>query len=97
MIAWTDTISDSVPGEALVVEERLVVAPCSGRFCPAPSKTYTSEGEYVMEGQVVGSVLSSNGQEVPVKSSFAGWMMGYMLPNGAPVQGSEPVLWLRQK
>ncbi|HEX2148981.1 MAG TPA: hypothetical protein VHI31_02230 [Actinomycetota bacterium] len=49
-----------------------------------------------MEGQVVGSVTSSNGQEVPVRSSFAGWMMGYMLPHGAPVQGSEPVLWLRR-
>ncbi len=97
MMAWTDNNSDSTPGEALVVEERLVVAPCSGIFCPTPAKTYTSEGEYVMEGQVVGSVLSSNGQEVPVRSSFAGWMMGYMLPDGAPVRDSEPVLWLRQK
>jgi hypothetical protein len=97
MIAWSDTASDSAPGEALVLEERLVLAPCSGRFCPAPAKPFTSEGEYVMEGQVVGSVTSSNGQEVPVRSNFAGWMMGYMLPYGAPVQGSEPVLWLRQK
>lgn len=97
MISWTDNATDSAPGEALVLEERLVLAPCSGRFCSTPAKPYTSEGEYVMEGQVVGSVTSSNGQEVPVRSSFAGWMMGYMLPYGAPVRGSEPVLWLRRK
>lgn len=97
MIAWSDTVTDSAPGEAVVLEERLVLAPCSGRFCPSADKMNTSEGEYVMEGQVVGSVLSSNGQEVPVRSNFAGWMMGYMLPQGAPVRGSEPVLWLRKK
>ncbi|HEX2052883.1 MAG TPA: hypothetical protein VHJ78_04030 [Actinomycetota bacterium] len=97
MIAWTDQVTDSAPGEAVALEERLVLAPCSGRFCPSNGKKYTSEGEYVMEGQIVGSVLSSNGQEVPIRSNFAGWMMGYMLPQGAPVRGSEPVLWLRQK
>lgn len=96
MIAWSDTFADNAAGEALVLEERLVLSPCSGRFCPVPAKPYTSEGEYVTKGQVVGSVTSSSGHEVPVKSSFAGWMMGYMLPYGAPVRDSEPVLWLRQ-
>lgn len=95
MIAWTDSNSDITQGEALVLDERLVLAPCSGRFCPTMTQPFTREGEYVMEGQVVGNVMSASGQEVPVKSSFAGWMMGYMLPNGAPVRGSEPVLWLR--
>ena len=97
MISWSDNNPVSDPGETLVVEERLVVAPCSGRFCPATAKGHTAEGEYVVEGEVVGSVLSSNGQEVPVRSSFAGWNMGYMLPHGAPVRDSEPVLWLRRK
>lgn len=97
MTAWNDTIADSAAGETLVVDERLILAPCGGRFCPTLSQPHTLEGDYVIEGQVVGSILSAGGQEVPVRSSFAGWMMGYMLPNGAPVRGSEPVVWLRQK
>lgn len=97
MISWSDNNPDSTQGEALVLEERLVVAPCSGRFRPVSTNGHNSEGEYVVEGQVVGQVLSSNGQEVPVRSSFDGWNMGYMLPEGAPVRDSEPVLWLRKK
>ena len=100
MTAWTESETmdsvDTPVGETLVVDERLVLAPCGGRFCPAPSKPYTSEGEYVLRGQVVGSIVSPSGAEIPVESPFAGWMMGYMLPHGAPVRSSEPVLWLRQ-
>lgn len=96
MIAWTDTNSEAPHGEALVVNERLVLAPCSGRFRPAAAPTRTSEGEYVLEGQVVGNVISFSGEAVPVRSRFAGWMMGYLLPDGAPVRSSEPVLWLRR-
>lgn len=101
MTAWLDALDakDTVEnpmGEALAVEERLVLAPCGGRFCPVPAKPYTSEGEYVRKGQVVGSIVSPGGEEIPVVSPFAGWMMGYMLPHGAPVRCSEPVLWLRQ-
>jgi hypothetical protein len=92
----TADVVDTPIGEALAVEERLVLAPCSGRFCPVPSKPYTSEGEYVLKGQMVGSIVSPSGREVPVKSPFAGWMMGYMVPHGAPVRCSEPVLWLRR-
>jgi hypothetical protein len=92
----TTDVVDTPIGEGLAVEERLVLAPCGGRFCPAPSKPYTSEGEYVLKGQMVGSVVSPGGEEVPVTSPFAGWMMGYLLPHGAPVRCSEPVLWLRQ-
>ncbi|MDQ4149735.1 MAG: hypothetical protein M3164_07100 [Actinomycetota bacterium] len=95
MIAWTDSLEDSAPGEALVMNEKLVIAPCSGRFRPAPRQRYTSEGDYVLEGQVVGNVVSNDGEVVPVRSPFAGWMMGFLLPDGAPVQESEPVVWLR--
>lgn len=95
MISWTDSLSESAPGEALVMNERLVLSPCSGRFRPTPHQRYTAEGEFVVEGQVVGSVVSVSGDVVPVHSPFTGWMMGFMLPDGAPVRDSEPVAWLR--
>lgn len=98
MIAWTDTDSVEDPsGEALIVDERLVLAPCSGRFRLTTTDGYAAEGEFVRKGQVVGSVVRSTGEQVPVQSQFAGWMMGYMLPHGAPVLSSEPVLWLRRR
>jgi hypothetical protein len=95
VIAWKDSLSEAATGEALVVEERLVLSPCSGRFRPTPLVRDTGEGEYVLQGQVVGNVVSSGGEVVPVHSPFAGWMMGYMIPDGAPVHRSEPVVWLR--
>jgi hypothetical protein len=95
MIAWKDSVSEAAPGEALVVDERLVLSPCSGRFRPTPPERDPAEGTYVLPGEVVGSVVSSSGEVVPVRSPFAGWMMGFMIPDGAPVRGSEPVVWLR--
>lgn len=96
MIAWAETDAVETPtGETLIVDERLVLAPCSGRFRPPASYDYASEGEFVQKGQVMGSIESSSGAETLVRSMFAGWMMGYLLPYGAPVVGSEPVLWLR--
>lgn len=98
MIPWADTDAVEIPtGETLIVDERLVLSPCSGRFRPPASSDYASEGEYVQKGQVMGSVVCSNGAETLVRSMFAGWMMGYLLPYGAPVVVSEPVLWLRCK
>ena len=94
-MAWTDSITESAPGEALVMNERLVVSPCSGRFRPTPIQRDTAEGDYVLEGQVVGNVVSNDGEVVPIASPFAGWMMGFLVPEGAPVQASEPVVWLR--
>ncbi|MEX2587693.1 MAG: hypothetical protein WD602_06840 [Actinomycetota bacterium] len=95
MTAFADTVEASF-GEALTVNERLVLSPCSGRFRPAGSRPSALEGQYVMEGEVVGSVTSPDGEDIPVQSRFAGWMMGYMLPPGAPVRDYEPVLWLRR-
>lgn len=95
MIAWAETNSESTHGEALAVDERLVLSPCTGRFRPASARPAASEGQYVMEGEVVGNVTSPNGEQVPVRSRFAGWLMGYMLPPGAPVRDYEPVVWIR--
>lgn len=95
MTTMADTAEPSY-GEALAVNERLVLSPCSGRFRPANPRPSALEGQYVMEGEEVGSVISPDGEQVPIQSRFAGWMMGYMLPPGAPVRDYEPVLWLRR-
>lgn len=88
--------ADEIPaGETLAMDERLVLAPCDGRF-GAPAVPRPVLGEYVQKGQVVGTVCS-NGRQVPVRSAFAGWMMGYLLPYGAPVRTSEPVVWLSRR
>lgn len=92
---WSETVSQAV-GEASPVGERLVIAPCEGRFRLAASQHYTTEGEYMLEGQVVGHVLSPSGDVVPVHSPFAGWIMGLLVRDGGLVRKSEPVVWLRR-
>ena len=83
-------------GEMLNVEERLVLAPCSGRFRSCFGE-YTVRGQYVTEGQVVGTVISTSGEKHPVRSLFSGWMMGHLITEGSPVSASAPVAWLRRQ
>ncbi|MGH2767981.1 MAG: hypothetical protein ACRDIF_03380 [Actinomycetota bacterium] len=90
-----DPVNDSLAGESLSMHERLVVSPCSGRLRRDPEESYASEGEYVLEGQVVAEVVGPSGELVSVRSPFAGWAMGYLLVDRSPVRSSEPVLWLR--
>lgn len=85
-----------IVGEQLSIDERLVVSPCEGRFHLLPPQHYTSEGEYVMEGQLVGHVTGTNGQVVPVHSQCAGWVMSFLVREGTPVRSGEPVLCLRR-
>ncbi|MGH2772225.1 MAG: hypothetical protein ACRDIU_03685 [Actinomycetota bacterium] len=81
-------------GEVLNVEERLVLAPCNGRFRSSFGE-YTVRGQYVTKGQVVGTVISTSGEKRPVCSPFSGWVMGHLIPEGSPVSASTPVAWLR--
>lgn len=85
---------DAVVGEGVPLTERLIVAPCCGRF-HIGAVADKVKGEYVLEGQEIGRVLSSDREVVPVKSAFSGWVMGYLIPEGAPVREAEPVAWLR--
>lgn len=90
------TPSDDPSGEVVSLGERLVVSPCEGKLRVAPPRNYTAEGEYVMQGQVVGGVETPNGEVVPVTSPFSGWVMGFLTKDGMPVRASEPILWLRR-
>ena len=74
--------------------ERVVVAPCIGRFRLAPPETVTAEGEIIRQGGVVG-FIDAQDEVVPVRSAFAGWMMGLLAHDGERVREGQPVAWLR--
>jgi biotin carboxyl carrier protein len=82
------------PGEELRVPERVIVAPALGVFTPRPPESYTTEGEIVDVGQVIGSVRSS-GDDVEVRSPFRGFLMGMLALDGERVREGQPIAWLR--
>ena len=82
-------------GESLSIDEKLVIAPCEGRFHPTAPQHYTAEGEYVLEDQIVGYINGSNGDEVPIFAQCSGWVMNFLVREGFPVRTGEPVLCLR--
>lgn len=80
--------------EVIPLRERLVVAPCPGRFRPLPAEIFTTEGEWVVVGQAVAEI--HNGREVvEVCSSFEGWMMGMLAIAGQPVSRGQALFWIR--
>jgi biotin carboxyl carrier protein len=81
-------------GERLSVPEKVVVSPVIGQFRPAPPETVTAEGEVIDAGQVVGYV-DAQGTTVPVRSAFAGWLMGLLVHEGERVREGQPIAWLR--
>lgn len=89
-----DIAEAPVLGEQLNVTERLVLAPATGRFRMAPAQHFTTEGEYVLEGQVVGSIETSAGEPTEVRTPFRGWVMGFLVGDGYPVHAGDAVLWL---
>ena len=79
--------------QSLPIRERVIVAPCSGRFRPLPPETFTTEGEWVEVGQAVGEVLTGD-DVTTVRSAFSGWMMGMLALSGQPVKPGEALFWL---
>lgn len=76
------------------ITERVIVSPCSGRFRPLPPEVFTSEGEWVEDGQPVAEIIS--GTEVQtVHSNCRGWMMGMLALDGQPVRSGEALFWVR--
>ena len=74
--------------------ERVVVSPATGKFHPHPPEIFTTEGEWVNEGQALGEIR--NGAEaVPVVSAFTGWMMGMLAIPGQPVRTGDQLFWIR--
>ena len=92
----TATLEDFAPApEITLIDEKVIVAPCAGRFYPLPPEVFTTEGEWVEEGQAVGEVLVNNDRRVPVRSAHRGWMMGMLAVVGQPVRTGEALFWVR--
>lgn len=81
-------VSDAAP-----IRERVVVSPSSGKFVPLPPETFTSEGEWVEPGGVLGEI-DSGGERAPVRSPHRGWVMGMLALPGQPVHAGEALFWI---
>jgi biotin carboxyl carrier protein len=93
LAATAHTESVAAP-EIMVIPERVVVAPCGGRFYPLPTEVFTSEGEWVEPGQAIAEVHRGP-SKVEVRSPFRGWMMGMLALPGQPVREGEALFWVR--
>ena len=80
-------------GEALLVPERVIVAPAVGVFRPLTSAD-NDEGDTVSEGQPIG-VVEGPGTTTPVRSPFAGQLVGMLAHPGERLREGQPVAWLR--
>lgn len=92
--AAVDATSLQVLPESVGIRERLVVAPCAGRFVPLPPETFTCEGEWVENGQPLAHVRTHAAAE-PVLSRFRGWVMGMLAVPGQPVAPGDALFWIR--
>jgi len=93
-----------VPGERFSMTERLVVAPASGPFRPAPelaswtpslpgaprAEERAAESPAIAVGDLVGWAGS-----VEIRSPFAGSLEGLLVLAGERVMSGQPVAWLR--
>ncbi|MCU1453419.1 MAG: hypothetical protein JWN46_1565 [Acidimicrobiales bacterium] len=80
-------------GDDVRLAERLVVAPVAGVFRPHPPHTYTSEGEILLEGEVLG-VVEGPGSTVDVVSFCTGFLMELLAEDGERVRPGQPLAWL---
>ena len=79
--------------ESVDIKERVVVAPCSGRFRSLPPEVFTTEGEWVEPGTALAEI-KVNDKVVPVTSAFRGWVMGMLALEGQPVHEGEALFWI---
>jgi biotin carboxyl carrier protein len=76
------------------MRERVIVAPCDGRFASLPPEVLTAEGEWIEPGQTVARIEKGR-EAVPVRSTFRGWLMGGLALEGQPVDKGEALFWIR--
>ncbi|MDQ3751610.1 MAG: hypothetical protein M3333_01795 [Actinomycetota bacterium] len=79
--------------ETTTMLERVVVAPCAGRFAPMSPEDFSTEGEWVEPGQVLAEIVKA-GKPQPVRSPFRGWVMGMLALPGQPVHQGEALFWV---
>lgn len=72
-------------------QDRFLTSHAYGSFRPRQPEIVTAEGEWVEEGQIIGSIESSQGLE-PVRSPWRGWVVSYLVSEGERVRpGTELV------
>lgn len=81
-------------GEPSSIRERVIVASCHGRFQPLPAEIFTSEGEWVEPGTVMGRIVDGT-TSTEVRSNFRGWVMGMLAFPGHAVRPGEGLFWIR--
>jgi len=77
-------------GERVAMVERMIVAPVVGVFRPLG----VEEGAVVDVGEIVG-VVEGPGTREPVRSAFAGVVMGVLAHSGERMREGQPVAWIR--
>lgn len=75
------------------IRERVVVSPAKGRYWPLPAEIFTTEGEWVEPGTALAEI-DVDGERVPVRSAFRGWVMGMLALPGQPVAAGEALFWI---
>ncbi len=88
------TREHEIHGDVVSIPERLIVSPRTGRFVPLPPETFTTEGEWAFEGQVLAEI-HCGAEVVPVVSLFSGWVMGMLAIPGQPVSVGEALFRIR--
>ena len=77
-------------GERVAMVERMIVAPVVGVFRPLGVEA----GAVVDVGEIVG-VVEGPGTREPVRSAFAGVVMGVLAHSGERMREGQPVAWIR--
>ena len=79
-----------LPGERVVMDERMIVAPVVGVFRPLG----VEPGTTLDVGAVVG-VVEGPGTREPVRSAFAGTVVGFLAHDGERLREGQAVAWMR--
>ncbi len=77
-------------GERVAMVERMIVAPVVGVFRPLGIE----DGASVTVGEIVG-VVEGPGTREPVRSAFAGVVIGFLAHSGERLREGQPVAWMR--
>jgi len=77
-------------GERVAMVERMIVAPVVGVFRPLG----VEEGSTVSVGEMVGHVEGPGTRE-PVRSAFAGVVIGFLAHSGERLREGQAVAWMR--
>jgi [acyl-carrier-protein] S-malonyltransferase len=84
------TPQPELTGEHIAVPERMIVAPAVGVFRPRGVEA----GATIAVGDIVG-VVEGPGTREPVRSAFAGTVMGVLVHPGERLRAGQPVAWMR--